>query len=108
MKKQFKEAQPETILGDRRGNGRYSIPLPMQFELRGSARRSSGTVLDISSSGIAFHSTEIIPLFGLVDVWIPWPAGGTERTTLSIGGQVVRQNGPMSAIQIADRRFVQA
>src|SRR3954469_2634976 len=108
MKRRFKEAQPETISGDRRGRGRYLIRLPMQFGLKGSAQRSFGTVLDISSSGIAFHSTEKIPLFGLVEIWIPWAAAETENTTLRVGGQVVRQNGHMSAIQIADRRFVQA
>src|SRR6476646_7496367 len=108
MKRRFKEAQPETISGDRRGNGRYSIRLPMQFGLKGSSQRSSGTVLDISSSGIAFHSAEIIPLFGLVDIWIPWAAAATESTTLRVDGQVVRQNGHMSVIQIADRRFIQA
>ena len=64
--------------------------------------------MDISSSGIAFHSTEIIPLFGLVDIWIPWAAAATESTTLRVDGQVVRQNGHMSAIRIADRRFIQA
>src|SRR6266496_5889182 len=103
----FKEVEPAAILGDRRANGRCSIELPMQFQVVSGGPVGTGTVLNMSSTGIAFHTADAIPFDCFVDVSIGWPCPGAARTTFLAYGRVVRKSGELIAMHVLRHQFLQ-
>jgi hypothetical protein len=103
----LKEVPPASIFEDRRQHGRCSIELPVLFEAVDgpAAQMGTGTVVNISSTGIAFKTTDTIPCGCYVNVAVSWPYPVAAPTTLMAYGRVVRKSGEMMAIRVLRRKF---
>lgn len=106
----FKELEPSEIFGDRRANGRCSIDLPIQFEVVGgpAGQTGTGTVLNLSSTGMAFYTVEPIPSDCFLDVAIAWPCPGATDLTFTAYGRVVRNTGEVVAVHVLRHRLTKA
>jgi hypothetical protein len=105
----FKEIEPATIFGERRAHVRCSIELPIVFRVAGNGpvgQAGTGTVLNMSSSGIAFNTGDTIPCGCFVEFSIPWPYPGVQRTFVAYG-RVVRKSGKLIAIHVLRHRLAQ-
>jgi len=103
----FTEVPPSTIFADRRTQPRCSIQLPIEFRVVGGEFVGQGVVLNMCSTGIAFHSKDAVQCGCFVDVKIPWFSNGEFgcATTLIAYGRVVWKNQELSAIQVLRRKF---
>ena len=105
----LQEVPPATIFGDRRAQPRCSIRLPMEFTVVGKGyvgQLGIGVLLDISSTGIAFRTSDEVECGRFVNVSIPWLSGFTDGiTALKAYGRVVRNNQEVTAIQVLRYEF---
>src|SRR5690348_3634968 len=98
----LQEVPPATIFGDRRAQPRCSIRLPMEFTVVGKGyvgQLGIGVLLDISSTGIAFRTSDEVECGRFVNISIPWLSGTDSITTLKAYGRVVRHSEQTTAIQ---------
>ena len=98
------------ILGDRRSRRRFEINLPVRIKLLG--RKSvtdivGGTVLNLSSTGIAFETDELPQIGALVELSISWPIllHGKTPVKLVAQGTVVRTDGQLAAAAVVRYEF---
>lgn len=72
------------------------------------SRWGTGTIHDISSSGVSFRSRRTLPVGCHLELIIDWPATQSDRypVTLHATGFVVRRSGNKIAVQIPSPRFV--
>jgi PilZ domain len=95
---------------ERRTNQRFELALPAHFRLsvKGSPSRwGTGTIHDISSTGISLRSRRPLPVGSHLELLIDWPAihGGQYPMQLHATGFVVRSSGTKTALRIASHRF---
>ena len=95
---------------ERRGKQRFVLDLTVHFRLslKGfTSRWGTGTIHDMSSSGVSFRSRRQLPVGGHLELVIDWPAvrGDQRPITLHATGFVVRSNGSKIAVQIPSHRF---
>src|SRR6476646_515867 len=100
----LKEVPPATISGDRRAQPRFSIRLPMEHTVVGKGdggQRGTGVVVDISSTGMGFHTSGELQCGSFVHVSISLFSGSSNGvTTLKAYGRVVRNSEQATAIRV--------
>ena len=95
---------------EKRGTQRFELPLTAHFRLskRGvPSRWGTGTVHDISSSGISLRSRRSLPEGCHLELLLDWPAAhdGQFPMHLHATGFVVRSSGSKAAMRITSHRF---
>jgi hypothetical protein len=95
---------------ERRGKQRFVVDLTVHFRLsiKGfPSRWGTGTVHDMSSSGVSFRSRRQLPVGGHLELIIDWPCVRADKhpITLHATGLVVRSSGSKTAVQIPSHRF---
>jgi PilZ domain len=95
---------------ERRGKQRFALGLTVHFRLsvKGfQSRWGTGTMQDMSSTGVSFRSRRQLPVGGHVELIIDWPAVRTDHfpVALHATGLVVRSSGSKTAVQIPSHRF---
>src|SRR5829696_2282654 len=107
----FQELIPASIFGERRSQPRCSIKLALVYEIADSDGRTGiGQTTDMSSSGLAFETTDPLQVGDFLEVSIPWPtirAGGC-NTTFCAYGRVVRYDEGSVAVELVRKAFVAA
>jgi len=98
------------ISGDRRARRRYPMCLPLQFQiLKNSALTGggSGTSLNLSGNGIAFATSQVLPVGSVVELEISWPGPFDELCSLKLiaSGRVVRSAWDCTAITMDRHEF---
>jgi hypothetical protein len=93
-----------------RGKQRFELELGVHYRLstRGAATRwGTGTVLDMSSSGLSMRCRRPLPVGGHLEMIIDWPAthGGHYPMYLHATGFVVRSGGTKVAMRLTSHRF---
>lgn len=95
--------------GDRRGSHRYSIDLPVQYEIgRGDlAQSGKGRVINMSSTGLLVESDGPVGCGTPVRLRVEWPARLNNSVPLSlhIEGRAVRAKGTWFAVRIMKSEF---
>lgn len=91
------------ISGDRRDSQRYATDLPLEYT---AVRNGSwigggaGTAVDMSSTGVAFTSSQILQPGVQVELTMEWPgAKNGQAMELVISGRVVRSDAQTTAIR---------
>ena len=97
-------------LSERREKQRFVLAQTVHFRLsakRPTSRWGSGTIHDISSSGINFHCRRQLPLGGHLELIVDWPAplGDQRLVNLHASGFVVRSSSTRTAVRITSHRF---
>ena len=95
---------------DRRAKRRYAIHLPVTFKIMRTTRvvaAGRGEIVDMSSKGIAFTSSENCNPGDLVKIAISWPAllDGVTHLKLVVEATVVRCDLPITAAVIRRQEF---
>lgn len=93
---------------ERRSRKRFRLPMAMKFSAWGPGNirlMGTGTVIDISSKGLAFRTSDIPQRGMTISAALNWPAilNGECLLQLRIDGEVVR-TGPETAV-IGIRRY---
>ena len=100
----------DTHRADQRAYRRYPIALDLEYTLlkRGRFERSGvGKVLNISSHGVLFESDDLLPVFGRMELTIPWPFQLDDVCPLKLvlRGRIVRSDGNGIAIKTEHHEF---
>ncbi len=93
---------------ERRGKLRFVLDRTIRFRFsakRPTPRWTSGTILDISSSGLSFRCRRPLPLGGHLELIIDWPADDRRLVSLHASGFVVRSSGTRTAVRMTSHRF---
>jgi hypothetical protein len=94
---------------ERRARRRFELALTVQFRLTrkiSTARWGTGTIHDMSSSGISFQCRGPLPVGCHLELTVPWPAvRGPYPLRLRATGFVVRSSATRTAIQITWHRL---
>jgi len=94
---------------ERRARRRFELALTVQFRLtrkQSTPRWATGTIHDMSSSGISFQCRGPLPVGCHLELAVPWPAArGPYPMRLRATGFVVRSSATKSAIQITWHRL---
>jgi PilZ domain len=101
---------PTTISKDRRSNNRYPINLSVTFKVMKKGvvvSAGTGTVVNISSGGVAFTSECSFRAGMSISLRINWPVllEGNTRIMLVADGTIVRWEGKVVAVQIVRHAF---
>jgi hypothetical protein len=94
-----------------RSKQRFELDLNVHYRLstRGAAssRWGTGTVVDMSSSGLSMRCRRPLPVGGHLEMIIDWPAthGGHCPMYLHATGFVVRSGGTKAAMRLTSHRF---
>ncbi len=95
--------------GDRRASYRYSIDLPVQYEVgRGDqAQGGKGRVINMSSTGLLVESDRPVTCETPIRLRVDWPArlNNSVPLGLHIEGRTVRANGGLVAVRILKSEF---
>lgn len=95
--------------GDRRTSHRYSIDLPVQYEIgRGDhALRGKGRVINMSSTGLLIESDCSVTCGTALRLRVEWPArlNNSVPLALHIEGRAVRAKGALLAVSIMKSEF---
>lgn len=95
--------------GDRRASYRYSIDLPVQYEIgRGDqAQSGKGRVVNMSSTGLLVESDHPASRGTAIRLRVEWPARLNNSVPLSlhIEGRTVRADGAVVAVRILKSEF---
>ena len=91
--------------GERRVSRRYAVGLPMRVRVLQSgtpSEWSTGTVLDLSSTGVSFQCRCRLPEHARIEMVIDWPSSRRARhpVCLRASGDVVRTHGNRTAARI--------
>lgn len=87
---------------------RYPIALAVQYKYnhRKAQQQGSGTTINISSGGILFRSTEMLPLQSLIEVALSWPIPLDDcPLKLVMRGRVVRSASEATAVSVVHYEF---
>jgi hypothetical protein len=94
-------ARSDIIHGDRRSDRRYAVDIPLRFSYskQGVAYLGSGTVADLSRSGVRFLTDSAPPVGVEMELRLAWPflLQNVCPLELVISGEVY-QNGPRGTI----------
>jgi hypothetical protein len=106
----LREEVVTAIRGDRRSRRRYPIELPVQFRVLKSCllvQAGTGQTINISSGGIAFATSERLPLRAHVELSIAWPCKLNNICPLKLVaiGRVVRSQEGSTVIRIERHEF---
>ena len=98
------------ITRDRRQTIRFPICEAVEYRLILSRRFSitgRGYTLNVASGGILLSTQHLLPVGGLVELTIDWPALFADRLALSLvaGGRVVRSDHRQAAVRLEKHRF---
>ena len=92
---------------ERRAASRYPIRADVAFRLvvgRRVIRTGTGSLLNISRSGLLFESARPIPPGGRIELVVDWPShSGT--MALHVAGETVRSQGGRTAVKIRRSAF---
>lgn len=95
--------------GDRRASYRYSIDLPVQYEIgRGDqAQSGKGRVVNMSSTGLLVEFDRAASCGTAIRLRVEWPARLNNSVPLSlhIEGRTVRAHGSLVAVRILKSEF---
>ena len=102
--------QPVAAKPDRRERERFLVRVPVRYRLprpRKADVVDVGETLDISSSGLAFSTSQSLTPGQLVNVAVEWPARLDGRCPLQlvVRGRVVRATATTAAIRIYGYQF---
>src|SRR5689334_6139517 len=91
--------------GERRLSRRYDVGLPMRIRVLQTGTPSewfSGTVLDLSSTGVSFQCRRPLVENARIEIVIDWPSSRNTRhpVCLRASGEVVRTYGNRNAARI--------
>jgi hypothetical protein len=94
---------------ERRSKQRFRLSLPMKF-VSGSGRslvEGAGTVVDVSSAGLAFRSNYPLALHTRVRAAVSWPALLNSECLLQlvVEGLVIRVDGTLTVMRIQQHEF---
>src|SRR6266851_1169849 len=98
------------IAGQRRRDRRYAIQLELRWKLvrrRRVIESGTGYTLDLSSSGILLDAGRHLPAGVNLELSISWPVlhQNISPLHLSVFGRIVRSDGGLTAIQMAQHEF---
>ena len=105
-----KQQRVDVISGDRRSDRRYRIDLDLRWKLirRRKVRDSgAGRTIDLSSGGVLFDATRVLPMGMNVELSISWPVllHNTAPMQMVITGRIVRTAGSQIAIRMTEHEF---
>ena len=85
---------------------RVSFPIPIQYRRPGEPRWCSGTVVNLSDSGVLFNSCELEPGM-LVELALSPPirAGWLAASQPICAAEVIRVDGSTAAVRFEECRF---
>jgi hypothetical protein len=95
---------------EKRTRRRFELALTVRFRLtcKGSASRwVTGTIHDMSSTGISFRCRGPLPVGNHLELHVAWPAtrGEEHSTHLRATGLIVRSSGTLTALRITWHRL---
>ena len=95
---------------DRRLTSRFPVKEEVRYRLlrsRSEPLTGVGMTLNIGSKGILFTTEERLPVGGMVELSVNWPArlGGTCPLKFVATGRVVRSEGAKAAVRIERYEF---
>jgi hypothetical protein len=110
MPRPDQDTTEEQIGGERRFDRRYDIALEVRWKLvrrRKVLDSGTGRTIDLSSGGILFEAGRPLPVGLNVELWIAWPAllHNVSPMQLVVSGRIVRTNGSLAAIHMAQHEF---
>lgn len=91
---------------DRRRHRRFPVALELQYRLLGG-EGGTGELINISSGGLLFRSTSLLPKGELIEVELAWPTplDAAQPTRLCIHGIIVRSDAGGTALTIGKYEF---
>src|SRR5688572_3525304 len=98
------------LVKERRANHRYPVNVAVEYKVvlptRGPVK-GQGPVINMSSSGVLFHTAESLPRGVAIELYIAWPTklNDTVALNLYVRGRTVRTNGVNTAIGISKSEF---
>ena len=106
----LKETEITAISDDRRSRRRYPMELPMQYKvMRDRLVSGSGTgkVLNMSSKGIAFESSQTLEPGAFVELSVKWPVLLNRCCPLKLvaSGRVVRSDAHAAVVNMERYEF---
>jgi len=91
-------------IAEKRSATRYrgDTPLSLSIHHEQEVASSNGRLVNISKTGLLFHSENGAPVGSRIQFRIPWPMRSTEifAVNLNITGRVVRRQGNYTAVTI--------
>src|SRR5689334_20441573 len=100
---------PESWMSDRRKKKRFPLSLEMQFSagFGPHALTGVGTIVNISSGGLAFRSESALQPATKIKATVQWPALLNRECTLKLmlEGHILRATGPISVMTIQKYEF---
>ncbi len=101
------------IYGDRRADRRYHMTLDLHYRsVKGKEPHEAKPAItrDISTGGVLFASSEVLPSGSTVELSIDWPVllHGTKRLRLKVYGRVVRSDEQGTAVRTIRYEFFTA
>jgi hypothetical protein len=97
-------------VSERREKRRFLLAHTIRFRLsakRPTSRWASGTIQDMSSSGVSFRCRRPLPLGGHLELIVDWPSPLDDQRLVSLhaSGFVVRSSRAKAAVRITSHRF---
>ena len=97
-------------LKERRSKWRYPVKVPLEYRAvlsNGAVTFGTGTVLNMSSRGVLFHTADVLPSGLAVELWIVWPTKLDDTITLElyVVGKTIRTDGAGTVIKISKTEF---
>lgn len=109
IERQVNSLETEIIHGDRRNHRRYQIDLDLSFrDLAGKLKYDGiGRIVNISSGGVLFVTTNPPPLSSSVELSVDWPCPGENGATLALFliGRIVRASDGIVAVHTTRHEF---
>lgn len=106
----WEQPTPPGIAGERRGDRRYALQLDLKWKLvrrRRVLETGTGNTLDLSSSGILLDAGRPLPAGLNLELSVAWPVllHNVAPLKLVVSGRIVRTEGRLCAIQMAQHEF---
>jgi hypothetical protein len=100
----------DKISGDRRSDRRYRIELELRWKLIRRRRirdAGVGRTIDLSSGGVLFDATRLLPEGVNVELHVSWPVllHNVAPMQLVITGRIIRSAGTQAAVQMTQHEF---
>lgn len=95
---------------EQRSHRRYSLKLDLEYKLLNDGhvlRHGSGRVANISSTGLFFETTDLLPIRNQIELAIDWPIllDGACRLKMIVHGSVLRSDPRGTAVGITRHEF---
>jgi hypothetical protein len=106
----LQEQTTDEIHQDRRTKRRYALDLPVQFKIMKNylvVGTGTGTTLDMSSSGIAFTTSQPLKVGSYLEMSVNWPVLLNQSCPLKLVafGKVVRSDAGRAAVRMDRHEF---